>query len=367
MATHTSRSRDLEDKMGKLKFEDVKLYIEQQGHMLLSSEYIGAHTKMNIKCPQGHYYKAHWNSFQQGHRCPYCAGQVVTYEDVKKHIESLGYLLLSESYENSGFYLKIRCNRGHEYQVKWSIIERGNRCPHCSKNRKITQEEVEGFIFSQGYKLLSTYKNNYTKLDIECNQGHQYKVAWRTFKSQKARCPFCAGNMKLTIEYVRKQIENDGYVLLSKEYENSYSKMNVQCDKGHKYWVNWSDFRTGNRCPQCRQSKGERFLQQLLPTLFPNTNIISQSNMEVLEKQTVDFYIPTLKLAIEYDGIQHFQPTCYGGMSEERAKKEFKKLQKRDKKKNKICKQVGVTLIRIPYHIPFEDIENTIKDRIGIA
>jgi hypothetical protein len=57
----------------------------------------------------------------------------------------------------------------------------------------------------------------------------------------------------------------------------------------------------------------------------------------------LDIYIPKLRLAIEYDGKQHYRKAKY------QTKTQFKDGQARDKIKNKLCKDKKVTLVRITY------------------
>lgn len=62
-----------------------------------------------------------------------------------------------------------------------------------------------------------------------------------------------------------------------------------------------------------------------------------------------DFYLPEYNLFIEYDGEHHFKPVNFGGMSDEDAEYNFILTQKRDKIKNKYCKDNNIHLLRIPY------------------
>jgi hypothetical protein len=36
-------------------------------------------------------------------------------------------------------------------------------------------------------------------------------------------------------EYVKEQIENEGYKLLGKEYKNVFTKLKIKCPEGHEY------------------------------------------------------------------------------------------------------------------------------------
>lgn len=57
---------------------------------------------------------------------------------------------------------------------------------------------------------------------------------------------------KLTYEYVKNFIEEQGYFLLSDEYINSSTHLIVQCSNGHKpYPVTFNNFKRNRRCPEC--------------------------------------------------------------------------------------------------------------------
>lgn len=57
-----------------------------------------------------------------------------------------------------------------------------------------------------------------------------------------------------------------------------------------------------------------------------------------------DFYIKEFNLCIEFDGEQHYRENNYFG-----GNNIFKETQKRDKIKNKYCKDNDINLLRIPY------------------
>lgn len=52
---------------------------------------------------------------------------------------------------------------------------------------------------------------------------------------------------------------------------------------------------------------------------------------------------------LEMDGIQHFEPVRFGGMSEEKAQAKFERQKKYDKIKNDYCDEKNYLLLRIPY------------------
>lgn len=76
-------------------------------------------------------------------------------------------------------------------------------------------------------------------------------------------------------------------------------------------------------------------------------NAIYQYQAEWLGRLTLDIYIPKLKVAIEYQGIQHFENIGIFG--------DFKKRKERDERKSILCKKHGVKLIYWNYYEEISD------------
>jgi len=75
----------------RLLFNSVKAFIEDEGYALLSNSYVNNHTKLLLRCPEGHEYSVAFNSFQQGTRCPECAGTISKGErELSQFVESFG-------------------------------------------------------------------------------------------------------------------------------------------------------------------------------------------------------------------------------------------------------------------------------------
>lgn len=102
--------------------------------------------------------------------------------------------------------------------------------------------------------------------------------------------------------------------------------------------------------------KHELSLFQIVHKLYPDT--LYQHRPEWLGRQSLDIYIPSLKTAIEYQGIQHFHPVDFFGGEEA--------LQQRrdlDEQKRILCEENGVQLIEWPYSM--EPTEENLNAFIG--
>ena len=223
--------------------------------------------------------------------------------------------------------------------------------------KKLTYEVIKKEIEKENYILLSKeYVNNRTPLEMICDCGHHIYMRYDNFKAKK-RCKFCANNVKLTQEEVKEIIEKENYKLLS-EYISMHKPIIIQCDKGHIYKTSLNSFKDNNcRCPICSKSKGEEKIANYLNN--NNINFIQQYTFDdcMFEHRLLfDFHLPQYNICIEYDGIQHYEPIDFGNKGEEWALKQFEKNKIKDNIKTEFCQQNNIKLIRIPYW-DFDNIE----------
>lgn len=112
------------------------------------------------------------------------------------------------------------------------------------------------------------------------------------------------------------------------------------------------------------ESKGEkecrRVLEKYTGKLFSKKrpsflrNHISGHNLEL------DCFNDDLKLALEYNGEQHYKYIPYFHST----KDSFYNLKYKDDIKQRLCAENGIHLIIVPYTIPFEHIEKYVKDKL---
>lgn len=348
--------------MGKRKYtyEIVEEYMSTFGYKLLSDKYNSCTDKLSIQCPKGHQYDGTFINFKQGKRCPYCSGNKLNYGVVKDHVESQGYKLLSSEFKGRKYKLLMRCPDGHEYETTWDNFRNGHRCPTCASNKiKYTYEEVKEYIENFDYKLLSKeYINTQTHLLVMCPSEHSYEVTFNNFRIGK-RCPVCAGNVKLTYDYISTYIERYNYKLLSTEYINNRTPLKMQCDKGHAFKCSFDNFQKGNRCPKCKNTKGQIKIKDVLMNY--KIDFIEEYRFDDCKfKRTLpfDFYLPDYNCCIEFDGLQHYVIKEYFGGYEG-----FVDRKIRDTIKNIYCEKNNIKLVRIHYE-DMKNLEDIILNKI---
>jgi hypothetical protein len=92
----------------------------------------------------------------------------------------------------------------------------------------------------------------------------------------------------------------------------------------------------------------ETLLANLTKKIFPDA--IRQYSPSWLGRYVLDIYVPSLRLAIEYHGLQHYQPIDFFGGEEK-----FKKQQERDNLVRNKCKEFNVTLLEWHYETPVSE------------
>ncbi len=90
--------------------------------------------------------------------------------------------------------------------------------------------------------------------------------------------------------------------------------------------------------------KHELSLFRLVRERYPDT--LCQYRPEWLGRQSLDIYIPSLRTAIEYQGVQHYEPVQFFGGEEAMLQR-----QALDEQKKRLCEENDVSLIEWPYSI----------------
>jgi len=342
----------------KLTIDEMQEIAQEHGGRCLSSEYTDAHTKLLWECDKEHIWEARPLHIKSGTWCPECAkerngdSQKLTIEEMQELAKAKGGMCLSKKYINAYTKLRWQCSQGHKWDAVPYSIKRGEWCSICSHISGITIKDMQEIAEARGGKCLSKeYENNYTILLWECDKGHTWKATPSTIKSGHW-CPKCGGTAKLTIEWAQKLAEDRGGKCLSNKYTNCNTKLRWQCSKGHTWKATPTLVRRGTWCPVCSPSLGERVCREQLQIIFNKDFPKVKPNWLLNNrgnKMELDGYCKELKLAFEYNGHQHYiKTTRIKNYNLDQRKKD-------DELKEELCKRNGVTLIIIPYLISNEN------------
>lgn len=278
-------------------------------------------------------------------------------------------------YINRRTGIKFICPiHGEQEQLPENHINYG--CGLCGKKvgydkRRLKNEEIiEEFKNTHGdrydYSKVN-YINIDTHVEIICREHGSF---WQSpYEHRKgSNCPKCHGFYKTkesVVEAARKT-HGDKYDYSETEYVGAGTKLKIICPKHGPFYQSYvNHVILGMNCPDCAKtfSKGEERVENYLKLV--NVKYETQKTFEGCKNKKFlrfDFYIPQEKLAIEYDGIQHFAPVGFGGNPE----KAFASVKENDLLKEKFCEENGIKLLRIPYN-SFDNIEDILRETLGEA
>jgi very-short-patch-repair endonuclease len=122
-------------------------------------------------------------------------------------------------------------------------------------------------------------------------------------------------------------------------------KIIINCPEHGDFEQTPNHHKKGVGCPSCNESKGEKIIASFLKKNKINFDRQKKfTNCKNIYELPFDFYIPSKRICIEFDGKQHFEPlTIFGGL------KAFEKLKINDSIKNNFCEDNYINLIRIKY------------------
>jgi hypothetical protein len=306
--------------------------------------------------------------------------QKFSYEFVKDFLFSYGYILISEEYVDAHTPLTFSDFDGFLYKWDFGAIKgniKANRFfprmftvnnPHSIYNiKKYVEMEDLPFDFYDG-EWLGTHKSN---LSFKChNCGNVWKSSWSNLVNAKRGCPYCAGKIAHNQNSFVSSM-NDSKLIHEWDYDKNYGvdiKLILPQSSKKVWWIcsvcghGWQamvssrnrpevEKRTG--CPLCRfgkKSKGESLIISFLNDF--NMFFEYQKRFEGcrnINPLFYDFYIDSKNICVEYHGEQHYRPVNFGGMSNKKANKNYNITKERDLIKESFCKENNIGLLIIPY------------------
>ena len=321
---------------------------------------LGSHTKAWWKCSNGHEWQAVIKDRNSGKGCPYCSGRYAVKGE--NDLQTVNPTLAREwNYEknngltpidilpNSNKKVWWKCSNGHEWQASVVNRAKGNECPYCAGKKVLSGYNDLQTINPALAKEWNYEKNNgLTPADVmpnsdkkvwwKCEQGHEWQVTIGT-RNRGSGCPYCSGkkglkgyndlqtiNPTLAKEWSR---EKNGNLSPENFTANSGQKVWWKCSKGHEWQATIHNRNKQRGCPICNSERN---------TSLPEYAIVyylKKHGLDVIHSYRekgyeLDIFIPSKKIAIEYDGgIWH------------------KNRIKNDLEKNLKCKKDGIKLYRL--------------------
>ena len=353
-------AKNRSEKKTLTKEEFIKKAIEKHGskYDYSNAKYVGAKTKVCIKCHEHGEFWQEASSHLNGCGCPKCANESMaerlrsSKEDfIKKARKVHGdkYNYSKVDYVNNTTKVCIICPEHGEFLQMPTNHIKGCGCLTCgnensqekktsSKEEFITKaREVHGDKYD--YSKVD-YVNAYTKVCINCPEHGEF---WQNPNGHLngRGCLKCVDKyVPTTEEWIEKarKVHGDKYNYSKVKYVDSKTKVCIICPEHGEFWQNPSNHTNGQGCPKCNLSHLERSVMNYLDE--HGIAYDYQKRFNWLGIQSLDFYLPDYNMGIECQGRQHFEAVEHFGGEDG-----FKNTLERDKRKKALCEKHGVKLL----------------------
>lgn len=379
-------------KMQKTHDEFVKEFNEKSrysGKIKFLTEYHSAKEKMLCKCNVcGHEWESKPSNLLHNRGCPKCNQIVYTVDDMKRMGNDIGIDIIATEYKNVNTKIPFICRKhldlGIQYTTMRTLIKGQCSCKGC-RYKKVHDKRIPDLntvkieFEEKGLILLENYYIN-CKTPMRCicskhkNIGEMLKTYDFVRNSMTYPCEECRneaviGVPRTPVSEIKELLERNGF-----EYVDCYivpkNLMVVAKCFNHKEPMMFkrimSKLRSEDgymKCPYCNTSRLEIKIGNVLQNM--GIEYETQKKFDDLlgingGKLSYDFYIPSLNVAIEGNGSQHYKPSeTFGG------EKQFEKQLEHDKRKREYALLHGFKLIEIPYY-EFRFIEDILAKELNL-
>ena len=177
-------------------------------------------------------------------------------DDYHKLAQERGFRWLGPEVPNTRPKTGWECSHGHRWETRYSTIQAGCGCPHCSrKARKIP--DFHKLAQERGFRWVGPETNARTKTGWECEQGHRWMTTYYTIQKGHG-CPICSGKARKTPADYHALAEKRGFRWLGPEVRNIQTRTGWECEQGHRWMATYSTVRKGTGCPLCSRKRNKR-------------------------------------------------------------------------------------------------------------
>ena len=330
--------------------------------------YKGHSNKVCIICPKHGEFWINPQNFLRQNGCPKCSGNYGL--DKESFIE-----LASSRFNGKYDYSRVEWN-GYRRKVTIICPEHGEfeqsplshlRTAGCSK---CSGKYLDREYFIDKARVIHGDRYDYSKVDFVdskepvCIICPKHGEFWQTPNSHLLGhgCRDCynestsARLTKSAANFISlaNEIHHNKYDYSLMQYVNRSSPVSIVCPKHGPFVQVPKNHLHGSGCPMCNSSVLEDTVTNLLKR--QNIAFVPEKTFEWLEDKgtmRLDFYLPDYNIAIECQGVQHFQAVDFWGGEES-----LSTTRGRDAVKKRLCEEHGIKVlyfsnlgIRYPYKV----------------
>ena len=242
-----------------------------------------------------------------------------------------------------------KCSKDHEWQASAGHRKNGRGCPYCAGRyaikgyndlQTVNPELAREWYYDKNEGLLpeDVLPNSDKKVWWRCDKDHKWQASVAS-RNKNHGCPYCSGRYAIVGETDLRTLKP--YLAVEWNYEkngdlqpenftvSSGKKVWWKCNKGHEWQATINHRNSGRGCPICVSEQKTSFPEYILAFYLEKHGIAIMHTYKEYGYE-LDIYIPSRRIAIEYDGyLWH------------------KDSNQKDLEKNRKCLEDGIHLYRV--------------------
>lgn len=372
--------------MAKRKFKDIEEYkiaLEEKydgKYKVISGEYKNTKSVLEFECKEcGYKFKKKAESQLNKGICENC-NKTDRYKFIWKSIQKNGYILdyREVNYIDNSTPITLICDKHGKFQIiPFLHYINGKGCDLCNnpnmiefnkprkkinKSDKFSSENIRERVYELFGDSINIdnieYESSAKEFDAYCNIHNIYFKTNFHNLLRGIGCNLC-GIEKSRMKRMKNVNEVIDIANNAHDFKYDYSEIDYKgmgydifpiCKIHGKFRVNaYNHLYYNCGCPECSERKhyNEKVLYDFIKLNY-NDAIHNYHNSEIFGRLSLDIYIPSLNVGIEFQGEQHFRPINYFG-----GNKSFQLILKRDRLKRQICNDNNIELLYYTiYSIP---------------
>ena len=220
---------------------------------IIVGNYINSTSKIELICPNKHFFKITPTHFKKGHGCSKCSGNCP--EQAKnnfiKLVNERKFIIIGNYIDNSS-EIELMCPNEHTFKITPSVFKSGFGCSKCSG--KCPEQAKNNFIKlvnDRDFKIIGNYINSSTKIEMECPNAHVINVIPSYFKRSLVGCSKCVGtNTEQAKTNFTNLVSERGFKIIG-DYINNSTKIELLCNNRHRINILPRNFTSGQGCVLC--------------------------------------------------------------------------------------------------------------------
>ena len=181
---------------------------DAKGGLCLDDTYLGVAARYRFRCSEGHEWTSTGAPVLNGSWCARCGSAARASrhrrEDGLRRLQELaaarGGECLSTEYKGLNHPVRLRCAKGHEWEVQAGGPLSGKWCRFCAADpRRLSLADARAEAEARGGRCLSqTYVDAHTSLTWMCDRGHVWQANLNNVRSSGTWCAQCWSMAKIS-------------------------------------------------------------------------------------------------------------------------------------------------------------------------